>query len=206
MSRTMWFAVGELIWDLFFADFAIGIRLRMEKICPLKIQGSILWNKIGQYMNLLSWNDITNKTKGRKRKRIDKGKSNAKDVEAEFDFEGIGLESDEEDADYEASSRSSKLDKILDAGLGASFNANGDGDGDSDSDEDEDDDDEDNNNQDNEDEDNDDLVLLHPLSISGLLLFGFVISHRVEFRRLGLCVIVSLRHGNSNVVWVWVCA
>ncbi|KAK0584821.1 hypothetical protein LWI29_019250 [Acer saccharum] len=77
------------------------------------------------------------------------------------------------------------------SGLGASFNADGDGDGD-----------EDNDDQDNDDQDNNDLVLLLPLSISGLLLFGFAISHRAEFRRLGLCVTVSLRHGNGNMVWV----
>ncbi|KAK0606400.1 hypothetical protein LWI29_037299 [Acer saccharum] len=72
--------------------------------------------------------------------------------------------------------------------------------------------DEDNEDQENDDKDNDDLMLLLPLSISGLLLFGFAISHGAEFRRLGLCVTVSLRHGNGNgngngnVVSVWVCA
>ncbi|KAK0592425.1 hypothetical protein LWI29_018893 [Acer saccharum] len=74
-------------------------------------------------------------------------------------------------------------------GLGASFNADGNGDDD----------------EGDDDQDNDDLVLLLPLSIFGLLLFGFAISHRAEFRRLGLCVTVSLHHGNGNVVWVWVC-
>ncbi|KAK0580993.1 hypothetical protein LWI29_008627 [Acer saccharum] len=69
-----------------------------------------------------------------------------------------------------------------DLGLDASFNADGDDDGD-----------EDNEDQENDDKDNDDLVLLLPLSISGLLLFGFAISHGAEFRRLGLCVTVSLR-------------
>ncbi|KAK0608794.1 hypothetical protein LWI29_036136 [Acer saccharum] len=81
------------------------------------------------------------------------------------------------------------------AGLDASFNADGDGNGD-----------EDNEDQENDDKDNDDLVLLLPLSISGLLLFGFAISHRAEFHRLGLCVTVSLHHSNGNVVSVWVCA
>ncbi|KAK0597497.1 hypothetical protein LWI29_025919 [Acer saccharum] len=70
--------------------------------------------------------------------------------------------------------------------------------------------DEHNEDQENDDKDNDDLVLLLPLSISGLLLFGFAISHGAEFRRLGLCVTVSLRHGNDNgngnVVSVWVYA
>ncbi|KAK0598676.1 hypothetical protein LWI29_036935 [Acer saccharum] len=58
---------------------------------------------------------------------------------------------------------------IVQWGLGASFNADGDGDGDG-------------------DKDNDDLVLLLPLPIFGLLLFGFAISHGVEFHHLGLCV------------------
>ncbi|KAK0573527.1 hypothetical protein LWI29_009473 [Acer saccharum] len=53
--------------------------------------------------------------------------------------------------------------------------------------------DEDNEDQENDDKDNDDLVLLLTLSISGLLLFGFAISHGAEFRRLGLCFTVSLR-------------
>ncbi|KAK0594570.1 hypothetical protein LWI29_027251 [Acer saccharum] len=85
--------------------------------------------------------------------------------------------------------------KQLYQGLDASFNADGDGNGD-----------EDNEDQENDDKDNDDLVLLLPLSISGLLLFGFAISHRAEFHRLGLCVTVSLHHSNGNVVSVWVCA
>ncbi|KAK0596619.1 hypothetical protein LWI29_017423 [Acer saccharum] len=62
---------------------------------------------------------LQSKTRGKKRKRTDKGQSSAigsdlEDAEAEFDFEGVGLESNEEDADYEAGSGSSKLDKILD--------------------------------------------------------------------------------------------
>ena len=94
----------------------ITALLKKEGVLELDTD-DIRSNTMGD-LNLRSWQDITIKTKGKKRQRTSGGQSSAagsgpEDTDTEFDFEGAELGSDDDDEDYEAVSGGSKLDQVL---------------------------------------------------------------------------------------------